>query len=367
MHFECLQSDFKNALTNVSRAVSTKVTIPALEGVLIEAQGERLTISGYDLEIAIITDIKATIKAEGAVVVKAKLLLDIITKLPLKFITIAVEDNNIINISCDKINYSIVGIAAQEFPEIPDFNINNMISIQSDILRDMVKQTVYAVSNNASKPIYTGSLFEFKNGVFNIVAVDGYRMAVRSEHIGCKLNTSFVVPGKTQLEILKLLNKCDKKIEIVAGDRHIAFCVDNYRILSRLIEGIFMEYKSTIPKEHKTELLVNRKGLIDSVERMSLICNDKIQSPTRCIFENDEIKLSTTAAIGKANEIMQADINGESVEMGLNCRYFLDALKNCDTDEVRILLSGSLSPMILKPVSGDSFLHIVVPMRLGNN
>lgn len=367
MHFECLQSDFKNALVNVSRAVSTKVTIPALEGVLIEAQDERLTISGYDLEIAIITDIKATIQVEGAVAVKAKLLLDIIKKLPPKFITIDVEDNNLVNISCDNINYSIVGIAAQEFPEIPNFNVRKMISIQSDVLRDMLRQTVYAVSDNKSKPIYTGSLFEFKEGVFNIVAVDGYRMAIRSEYIDCKLDTSFVVPGKTQLEILKLLNKDDEKIEIVEGDRHIAFCVDNYRILSRLIEGIFMDYKSAIPKEHKTELIVNRRKLIDSVERMSLLCNDKIQNPVRCLFENDEIKLSTTAAIGKANEIMQADINGESVEMGLNCRYFLDALKNCDTDEVRILLSGSLSPMILKPVSGDSFLHIVVPMRLGNN
>lgn len=365
MHFECLQSDFNNALANVSRAVSTKVTIPALEGVLIEAREERLTISGYDLEIAIITDIKATIQVEGAVVVKAKLLLDIIKKLPPKFITIDVEDNNLVNISCDNINYSIVGIAAQEFPEIPDFNIQNMISIQSDVLRDMVRQTVYAVSNNKSKPIYTGSLFEFKDGVFNIVVVDGYRMAIKSEYIDCKLDTSFVVPGKTQLEILKLLNKDDEKIEIVAGERHIAFCVDNYKILSRLIEGIFMDYKSAIPKEHKTEFIVNRRKLIDSVERMSLLTNDKIQNPVRCIFESNEIKLSTATSIGKANEILTGKVSGEYIEIGFNCRYLLDVLKNCDTDEVRLQLNGSLAPMILAPISGDNFLHMVVPMRLG--
>lgn len=365
MYFECLQSDLKNALLNVSRAVSTKTTLPALEGVLIEAHDERLTISGYDLEIAIVTDIKATIKAAGAVVIRAKLLLDIIKKLPPQFITIDVEDNNLVNISCDNINYSIVGISAAEFPEIPDFNVHNMIKIKSDVLRDMVKQTVYAVSDNTSKPIYTGSLFEFKDGVFNIIAVDGYRMAIRSEHIDCKLDTYFVVPGKTQLEILKLLSSDDKNVEIVLGDRHIAVCIDNYKIFSRLIEGTFMDYNSAIPKEYKTELLVNRRNLINSVERMSLLCNDKIQNPFRCIFENGEIKLSTTAAIGKANEIMEVEFKGDYIEMGLNCRCFLDALKNCDTDEVRVLLSGSLAPMILKPVSGDSFLHIVVPMRLG--
>lgn len=365
MIFECLQSDLKNALINVSRAVSTKVTMPVLEGVLIEAKEESLTISGYDLEISITTDIKATIECEGSVVVGARLFLDIVKKLPQRFIRVSVEENNLININCGSINYYIIGIAAEEFPQIPVFDVKNSVSIQSDILRDMVKQTVYAVSENKAKPIYTGSLFEFKDGVFKIIAVDGYRMAIRSEHIESNADTSFVVPGKTQLEVLKLLNSDDKNIEIIAGERHIAFCVDKYKIISRLIEGIFIDYNSTIPQEHKTYSVMNRRNLINSVERMSLLTNDKIQNPVRCVFENNEIKLSTATSIGKANEILASKINGECVEIGFNCRYLLDALKNCDTDEVQLQLNGSLAPMILTPISGDNFLHIVVPMRLG--
>lgn len=365
MIFECLQSDLKNALINVSRAVSTKVTMPVLEGVLIETKEESLTISGYDLEISITTDIKATIERKGSVVVGAKLFLDIVKKLPQRFIRVSVEENNLININCDSVNYSIIGIAAEEFPQIPVFDVKNSVSIQSNVLRDMVKQTVYAVSDNKAKPIYTGSLFEFKDGVFKIIAVDGYRMAIRKECIENNVDTSFVVPGKTQLEVLKLLNSDDKRIEIVAGERHIAFCVDNYKIISRLIEGMFMDYNSTIPKEHKTDSAMNRRNLINSVERMSLLTNDKIQNPVRCIFENDEIKLSTATSIGKANEILTGKVSGEYIEIGFNCRYLLDALKNCDTDEVRLQLNGSLAPMILAPISGDNFLHIVVPMRLG--
>lgn len=366
MKISCLRTDLAEAVLNVSRAVSTKATIPALEGVLIKAYDGKLNISGYNLEIGITTDIEATIQNEGEIVVSAKLFLDIVRKLPEEIVFIETDDRMITYITCGQVDYQIVGMSSVEYPDLPSFEQTDGITVNEKILRDMIRQTVYAVSENTAKPIYTGSLFEIENGIFKIVAVDGYRMAIRSENVDSESNTSFVVPGKTQQEVLKLLNEDEENVEIIIGMRHITFRVKNYRVISRLIEGTFLDYKTTIPKEEKTEVVINTRKIINSVERMSLLNNDRIQSPVRCKFSDDEIKLSCASAVGRANDVISVPVIGESVEIGFNNRYLLDALKNSDTDEIKLVLNGALAPMIVKPVKGDCFLSIVVPMRLAN-
>lgn len=366
MKISCLRTDLAEAVSNVSRAVSTKATIPALEGVLIKAYDGKLNISGYNLEIGITTDIEATIQNEGEIVVSAKLFLDIVRKLPEEIVFIETDDRMITYITCGQVDYQIVGMSSVEYPDLPSFEQTDGITVNEKILRDMIRQTVYAVSENTAKPIYTGSLFEIENGIFKIVAVDGYRMAIRSENVDSESNTSFVVPGKTQQEVLKILNEDEENVEIIIGMRHITFRVKNYRVISRLIEGTFLDYKTTIPKEEKTEVVINTRKIINSVERMSLLNNDRIQSPVRCKFSDDEIKLSCASAVGRANDVISVPVIGESVEIGFNNRYLLDALKNSDTDEIKLVLNGALAPMIVKPVKGDCFLSIVVPMRLAN-
>ena len=366
MKISCLRTDLANAVSNVSRAVSTKASIPALEGVLIKAYGDKLNISGYNLEIGITTDIEATIQSEGEIVVSARLFLDIVRRLPEEIVMIETDDRMVTYITCGKVDYQIVGMSSVEYPDLPSFEQTDGITVSSKILREMIRQTVYAVSENTAKPIYTGSLFEINNGVFKIIAVDGYRMAIRSENVDSTSKNSFVVPGKTQLEVLKLLTDDEENVEIIIGQRHITFKVRNYRVISRLIEGTFLDYENTIPKETKTELVINTRSIIDAVERMSLLNNDRVQSPVRCVFSDDEIKLSCASAVGRANDELSVSIIGEPVEIGFNNRYMLDALKNTDTDEIKMILNGPVSPMIIKPVKGDSFLSIVVPMRLAN-
>lgn len=366
MKISCLRSDLATAISNVSRAVSTKASIPALEGVLIKAYGNTLNISGYNLEIGITTDIEATIKEEGEIVVSAKLFLDIVRRLPEEIVFIETDERMVTYIACGKVNYQIVGMSSVEYPDLPSFEQTDRITLNAKILRDMIRQTVYAVSENTAKPIYTGSLYEIEDGVFKIIAIDGYRMAIRSENVDSESKNRFVVPGKTQHEVLKLLTDDEENTEIIIGQRHITFKIKNYRIISRLIEGTFIEYKSAIPKETKTEVVINTRTIIDAVERMSLLNNDRIQSPVRCIFSDDEIKLSCTSAVGRANDVISVPIIGESVEIGFNNKYLLDALKNADTDEIKLILNGSLTAMIVKPVKGDSYLSIVVPMRLAN-
>lgn len=366
MKISCLRTDLANAVSNVSRAVSTKAAIPALEGVLIKAYDNKLNISGYNLEIGITTDIEATIQVEGEIVVSAKLFLDIVRRLPEEIVMIETDDRMVTYITCGHVDYQIVGMSSVEYPDLPSFEQTDLITVNAKILREMIRQTVYAVSENTAKPIYTGSLFEIEDGNFRIVAVDGYRMAIRNENVDSESKTSFVVPGKTQQEVLKLLTDDDENVEIIIGQRHITFKVKNYRVISRLIEGTFLDYNTTIPKEAKTEIVMNTRSIINAIERMSLLNNDRVQSPVRCIFADDEIKLSCASAVGKASDVLSVPIIGDPVEIGFNNRYMLDALKNTDTDEIKLILNGPTAPMIIKPIKGDSFLCFVLPMRLAN-
>lgn len=366
MKFTCLRSELASAVSNVQRAVSSKASIPALEGILIKAYDSKLVFSGYDLEIGITTTMDATVNEEGEIVVSAKLFADIVRKLPEEIVCIETDERLITYITSGQADYQIVGISSNEYPELPKFEETDKITINAEILKNMIKQTIFAVSDNMAKPIYTGSLFEIEDKVMKVVSVDGYRMAIREENVDYSGNTKFVVPGKTQSEILKLITDDKKDVEISVGQRHLSFKIENYCIISRLIEGNFLDYKTTVPKTAKTELVINTRKLSNAVDRMSLLTNEKIQSPVRCSISADEIKLSCSTAVGKANDVLSVSTIGEEVEIGFNNRYLLDALRNSDTDEIKLVLNGPLAPMIVKPVNSDSFIFLVVPMRLSN-
>ena len=366
MKFTCLRSELYSAVSNVQRAVSTKASIPALEGILIKAYGSKLVLCGYDLEIGITTNMDATVNEEGEIVVSAKLFADIVRKLPEEIVCIETDERLITYITSGQADYQIVGISSNEYPELPTFEQTDNIVINAEILKNMIRQTIFAVSDNMAKPIYTGSLFDIEDKIMRIVAIDGYRMAIRQENIDSNSNTKFVVPSKTQSEILKLITDDKKDIEIIVGQRHISFKIENYSIISRLIEGNFLDYKTTVPKTAQTELVINTRLLSSAVDRMSLLTSEKIQSPVRCSITSDQIKLSCSTAVGKANDVLSVSVIGSDVEIGFNNRYLLDALKNSDTDEIKLILNGSLAPMIVKPVNSDAFTFLVVPMRLSS-
>ncbi len=366
MKFTVMRSDIVTAVQNVSRAVSTKATLPALEGILIKAYNNTLTMSGYDMELAITTSIEATVSNEGEIVVGAKLFSEIVRKLPEEIVTFETDDRMIIYINSGNAAYQIVGISSMEYPEMPKFDSLDEIKISAGVLKNMIKQTIYAVSDNINKPIYTGSLFEIKDKIMRIVSIDGYRMAIRQENIDSESENRFIVPGKMQGEILKLITDDEKEIEICIGQRHVSFTIDNYSIVSRLIEGNFLDYRTTIPKNEDTTIRINTRSLIESVDRIALITSDRVQSPVRFSISQNEIKLSCRTAVGRANDVIPVSTIGKDTEIGFNNKYVLEALRNTDCDEVTLVLNGSLSPMIIRPVQGDEFIFLVVPMRLND-
>lgn len=366
MKFTVMRSDIVSAVQNVSRAVSTKATLPALEGILIKAYNNTLTLSGYDLELAITTTVEATVAVEGEIVVGAKLFSEIVRKLPEEIVTFETDERMIIYINSGNAAYQLVGISSMEYPEMPKFDAMDEIKISAGVLHNMIKQTIYAVSDNINKPIYTGSLFDINDKVMRIVAIDGYRMAIRQENIDTEVAQRFIVPGKMQSEILKLITDEEKEVLITVGQRHVSFTIDNYSIVSRLIEGNFLDYRTTVPKGEDTVIRINTRSLISSVDRIALITSDRVQSPVRFSITQDEIKLSCRTAVGRANDEIPVSTIGKDVEIGFNNKYVLEALRNTDCDEVTLVLNGSLSPMIIRPVQGEEFIFLVVPMRLND-
>jgi DNA polymerase-3 subunit beta len=232
----------------------------------------------------------------------------------------------------------------------------------------MIRQTIFAVAVNPdTKPIHTGVKFEIRPGSICLAAIDGFRLAVRREMIdydGDELN--FVVPPKALNELLKFGGDDSEEVSVAVGRRHIVFDVADYHMVSRLLDGEFMQYQAAIPNSYKTEVAVDTRALISTIERISLIITEKIRSAILCEVMPDEgrLEFSCATGVGTARDSVGADIAGENFEVGFNNRFLLDALKACDTDQVRVHFNGAVQPVVILPPEGDAFLFMVLPVRL---
>ena len=364
MKFTVNKSDITEAVSNIQRAVSTKTSIPALEGILLSATETGLELCAYDLELGITTVIPAFVMEPGKAVLSAKLFSDIVRRTPAETVTVSVDEKNMATLESGYSRFSIIGIPAEEFPELPKLSDSTQISLPGALLKSMIRQTLFAIAESDAKPIHQGSLFSLENGILDEVSVDGYRLAVRREPVDFSEDLSFVVPGKTLSELLKLIKDSEEPVEISAGRRHILFKIDNYTVISSLLKGEFLNYKAAIPPESQTEVVLKTREAIDSVERVSLLITDRLKSPIRCLFDNNEVKLNCTTSMGRASDQLDVEMTGQSVEIGFNNRYLLEALRNTECDEVKVQLGGPLSPMKVVPKEGDSFLFLVLPVRL---
>ena len=307
MKIQCQKSQLVEAVSNVQRAVSSKSTLAALEGILLKTttNGD-LKLCGYDLELGITTVIEAQVDEPGEVVLSARLFGDIVRRLPDETVTILVDEKMITQITCGPSEFSIVGIPSSEYPELPSVEGASSIDLTSPILKSMIRQTLFAVADTDAKPVHTGTLFNIENGIIRLVSVDGYRLAMRTEMINLKFEEEdeirFVVPGKTLSEVIKLLPDQDENVEILVGRRHIIFKIEKYSVISRLLEGEFLDYKAAIPAQFTTEVTVNTRNLINSVERVSMLITDRLKSPVR--WGNFDVGLVMLFAINEGDERM---------------------------------------------------------------
>lgn len=365
MKFSCEKFILQNAVNSAIKAVSTKTSMNVLECLHICAN-EMITISGFDLNMGIKTTFEANIFETGEFLINAKLLSDILRKLPDEEITIAVSEDLKAKIVCGKSIFDLIAINASEFPEIPTVTKLNHFHVPSQLLKNIIYQTKFARSDNESRLVQTGFLFEITQNQLTIVAVDGYRLALRRESIENHNldNTSFVVPGSALIELEKLLED-DGDVYIYIDSKHILFELNNVILTTRLIDGEFLNYRASIPSEYKASISCDVSKLKNTIDRVSLIISEKIRNPIRFSFESNILKLSCITSIGKAYDEFLFDGDIEDLEIGFNNKYVLDALNACPDTNAKLSFGTSLSPLIITPCDeGDQFLYFILPVRL---
>lgn len=366
MKFSCEKALLQAAISTTSRAVSPKSSIPALEGILLEA-GSDLRLTGYNLETGIRTIVPADIREEGTLVLGARLFGEIVRKLPDDIVTFQSE-NYMVNIKCGMSEFNILGTDPEEFPELPTVEYQNSLILPQSRLKAMISQTLFAVSDNESRPIHTGSLFEVDSEGLTIVSVDGYRLALRHESIDKKEGAetfSFVVPGAALSEVGKICSDVDEPASVTQGARHVMFKVGDTMLVSRRLEGEFLAYRQAIPRNNTIHVEGDTRALLSSIDRVSLIISDKLKSPLRCVFDSNLLKISTKTAIGDAYDECPLSGDGGGLEIGFNNKYLMDALKAAPADKVRLELTTGVSPCVILPTEGEeNFLYMVLPVRL---
>lgn len=366
MKFSCEKALLQAAINTTSRAVSPKSSIPALEGILLEADHD-LKLTGYNLETGIRTSVPADIQSGGSLVLGARLFGEIVRKLPDDLVIFTAE-NYMVNIKCGMSEFNILGTDPEEFPELPTVEYQNSLNIQQNKLKSMISQTIFAVSDNESRPIHTGALFEVNDEGLTMVAVDGFRLALRREPVLAKEGNSsfsFVVPGAALSEVEKICGQVEEPASVTQGAKHVMFKVGETILVSRRLEGEFLAYRQAIPRNNSIHVTGDTRALLSSIDRVSLMINEKLKSPLHCIFDENVLKIRTKTAIGDAADQCPIDGDGGGLEIGFNNRYLMDALKAAPADRVRLELTTSVSPCVILPAEGDeNFLYMVLPVRL---
>ena len=356
------------AIDGVSRAVTLRSTIPVLEGILLKAEGFNLTLTGYDMELGIVTTIEANVLEPGDIVLNAKLLSDMVRRMPAGQISISSADNGKTTIQGGVAQFEIQSMPASDFPQLPNTGAEETMTIKTGVFREMVERTLYAVSQDEKRPAHTGELFEIQPDRLTVVALDGFRLAIVDRNVKANKEIRIIVPGKTMNEVLRLLaNDDEADVHISANRRYIVFNTAGYTIMSRLIEGEFLNYKNVIPEGFRTQAVLDTKGFIETIERASLIITERLKNPLRITFTEGKVIVRCQTSLGRVVDEFAAGCEGEEVEIGFNNRYLLDALRNARTEQVRIQLSGPLSPVKILPAEGEDFLYLVLPVRFRND
>ena len=365
MRFTCEKSALHAAVATAAKAASARSPIPALEGILLEANNGRLKLTGYDLKKGIYTTTEAEVKEEGSIVLNARIFSNIVSRLPEGNVTVDTENYNTF-IRWDRSSFKIIGSDPSDYPELPEVDGEAGVSLPQDLLSRMIRETIFAVSDNEARPVYTGELFEIEDGFLTLVAVDGYRLALRKEPVeGVEENCSFIVPGGALADLEKLCGDTDEKVRISLGSKHISFSIGETVLVSRRLEGEFLNYKKTVPTAFSVNVTADRAALQRTIERASLIIDDRLKNPLRCRFEENEIRIVCATALGNADDFCPVEGAGGGVEIGFNNRYLLDALRSCPAEEIRICLNTGSSPCVIVPVEeSDGFLYMILPVRL---
>ena len=365
MKFTCEKNQLVSAISVASRTVAQKSAISGLEGILVRA-GVKVMLTGYNLETGITVSVDADIQETGACVMPARLIFDIVRKLPDDTVSIQVDESFKVSIKGGISSFTITALSADDYPELPDVDSEKGIRVPQNELKAMISGTIFAVSENQARPIHTGVLFEVDNDSITSVAVDGYRLALRRylPEESLERTLKFVAPAAALKEVEKILGDTDDPATFYPGSKHILFTIGDATLVCRILEGEFLDWRRVLPQNNPVKLVGNVSRLTDSIERVGLVISEKLKSPVRCKFGDNAAELRTISTIGEAYDVCPIAGDGKDLEIGFNCKYLLDALRAVPDSECTLEMINGLSPIVLNPTEGNRYSYMVLPVRL---
>lgn len=364
MQIICKKADLQNGVNIALKAVSSKTTLPILECIVIEAQNDYIKIISNDQELGIETLVEGTIVESGSIAINAKLFSEIIRKLPDHDVTFSVDENYKALLTCGKAKFNLMGKSHEEFPKLPQIEREKFISISEFSLKEIIRQTVFSISDNESNKIMTGELFEIKGDTFKVVSLDGHRISIRK----IKLHDVYedmrvIVPGKTLNEISKILSgEVDSIVHMYFTDKHILFEFDNTTVLSRLIEGEYYKIEQMLSNDYVTKVSVNNKELLSCIDRASLLIREADKTPIVLNIGDDNLELKINSNVGSMKEDIDIRKEGKDILIGFNPKFIMDALRVIDDENVDIYLFNPKAPCFIKDKE-ESYIYLILPIN----
>lgn len=364
------------AVATAMGTVSNKSTIASIEGILLNVSNGKCVMSSFDLEKGIEITLDADVEKEGSYIINAQKLNQIVKAMPKGNITIEVDNRNITKIYSGKSEFELHALNGADFPKLPELSGEIGFGISQGVLKKMIQQITFAIAQNDARPALNGAFFKIEANKLTLVSCDGNRLAL-SEKVcdidsrGQNIDSSFIIPGKTISELMKMLDDSDEKIMITLTRKHIMFSLENVLFFSRLIDSEYIDYQRFIPKSNKVVVKVKCSEFIESLERASLVTEDRsvgqTKSPVKLNFKDSFVNVSSVSISGKVSDEIEIEKEGDDIEIGFNCRYLLDALRSCDTDDIKILMSTPLMSMIIEPLEekeDGKFIFLVLPVKM---
>lgn len=366
MKFTCNKNLLLNSIGIVSKAVSPTAALDILKGIKIDAD-KNIKLTGSDLDLSVESVFDADIRENGSLIIDARIFSEIVRKLPDGDVEFVTTDNNEIKISCANTKFNILYLSSEGYPEINRVENGEKIKIYSRNLKEIIKNTIFSISTSESRPILTGSKFEIQKSNMRVISIDGSRLALRNQIIPETQfeDMSFVVPGRVLNELMKILKDDETIVEINIKNNSVMFSFDTFTVIARLLEGEFFDYEKAIPTNCSIKAIINVKNFEDMVERASIIINyDDPKIPIILNISDTQINVECISKRGNFDESINIDKQGNNLRIGIDSRLLLDALKSIDHEKAVFEFNTEISPCVIKPVEGNSFLYMVLPRRL---
>jgi DNA polymerase-3 subunit beta len=364
MKIQCQKADLLNGVNIVLKAVPVKSTMPILECLIIEVT-DTIKLIANDMELGIETVIKGTVIEKGVVALNAKVFSEIVRRLPENEVSITTDSNYMTDIICEKAKFSISGRSGEEFPSLPKIEKENAVILSQFTLKEIIRQTVFSISDNESNKIMTGELFEIKNNELRVISLDGHRISIRKVFMKDSYDDrKVIVPGKTLNEISKILSgEASSLVQIFFTDKHALFEFDDTVVLTRLIEGEYYRIDQMLSSDYESKVTINKKELQSCIERASLLIRETDKKPIIIDINNNNFELKINTAIGSMKEEIDIVMEGKDIVIGFNPKFLLDALRVIDDETVDIYLINAKAPCFIRD-KDQSYIYLILPVNI---